>query len=516
MKDQQITQLSILGVVSIVGLIAAIGLLSTPSTNTAIPVGGGQQDTVVGQQALDLWGLGSTDTVSSEEEYSTSENTDPLGRNQNRQNSQDGTYNTADIDYSNVEEAVEDAQRVIKTVIPYTVQSDRPGSVHLYTNNEVGSTRTVAQQRSETANRGINNVNQLNGALFSDRCSEASSVFRSVRQKARQAEEQNNVNDANAYTTLATGVFTAMTQGNCWLEAGFLSLGENYEETSFVDVEIGKSYLSLTTRERHTVNAIASLTALRLNSFGRDQGRLSNTMMEVVSELTGTSWYELRNAPNPPRSSVWLDRVEVHKKAVTNEEYIGDNIKLTVRELKSITAGLDRVTPSSVKQLDTQEIEDLASDFEPVGIPGQQTNQQQRSRGIEKIEPLPVEPLDQRISQISSEDLRIVEDNFQFNKRNTRQAIGLEKIEEQPLQQSGAGGSIFDIASTISEQDISVPSNAQGTITQSDVGSSCRTVCGSASSTQTASRTNSNSGNQDSGSNDEFNGFSVGATNGWG
>ena len=75
MKDQQITQLSILGVVSIVGLIAAIGLLSTPSTNTAIPVGGGQQDTVVGQQGFWNFGnqgsdfentdMGSTDSGSS-------------------------------------------------------------------------------------------------------------------------------------------------------------------------------------------------------------------------------------------------------------------------------------------------------------------------------------------------------------------------------------------------------------------------------------------------------------------
>ena len=77
MKDQQITQLSILGVVSIVGLIAAIGLLSTPSTNTAIPVGGGQQDTVVGQASF--WNFGNTPSenineVNQEETYSDQQN----------------------------------------------------------------------------------------------------------------------------------------------------------------------------------------------------------------------------------------------------------------------------------------------------------------------------------------------------------------------------------------------------------------------------------------------------------
>ena len=49
MKDQQITQLSILGVVSIVGLIAAIGLLSTPTTTQSTMPNSGGQDTVTGQ-----------------------------------------------------------------------------------------------------------------------------------------------------------------------------------------------------------------------------------------------------------------------------------------------------------------------------------------------------------------------------------------------------------------------------------------------------------------------------------
>ena len=52
MKDQQVTQLSILGVVSIVGLIAAVGLLSTPIPTTPMMGVSGGQDTVTGQFAL--------------------------------------------------------------------------------------------------------------------------------------------------------------------------------------------------------------------------------------------------------------------------------------------------------------------------------------------------------------------------------------------------------------------------------------------------------------------------------
>ena len=239
MKDEQITQLSILGVVSIVGLIAAIGLLSTPSTNTAIPgVGGGQQDTVVGNAGF--WNFGNTkpEDVIDDESPSVSQN-DERDTN-SRFTGSTGQRNPLQILSTNVESVIQETQEIIPRI-------PRSQDVQTY---------------GLSQNPSANALNQLINMGGSPVCREAISLYNEMN--SPEAILGATVEDARALDMTTKILEYAMSEGDCWLELYHNKLGGS----DFAPVPQNNEQLSI--EQEYTSNVQTAITALQTNSDVRE------------------------------------------------------------------------------------------------------------------------------------------------------------------------------------------------------------------------------------------------------
>ena len=246
MKDEQVTQLSILGVVSIVGLIAAIGLLSTPTTTHAPSMGisSGGQDTVVGQQALFGRFLGSNEETPTESPPSDSS---PSTTNRFEDRSLTDR-SPLQILGNNVEEIIQETEQVIQEI-------PRSQEIHTY-----GLTKEPT----------ANDLNLVSGISGDSACLEATNLYNEMTSlEARLGATKEDVRALELTTTILE---RSMAQGDCWLQ-----LYQNQlENDEFVEPQ---SQDNLSTDEEQTV---AAKTVIRAFKDGEDPTEaLQNTLGET-------------------------------------------------------------------------------------------------------------------------------------------------------------------------------------------------------------------------------------------